>query len=98
MKKYQSIISLVYILIIVFVWQQNILKNFLAPSMQIYLKISIIILLMMFIVELFTKSTYKFKVSDLILLLPILMLLLSGDAKLSFNLTQDRRLNYSNSN
>ena len=95
MKKYRSLISLIYLIIIMYVWQSNILKNFLAPSMQIYLKISTIVLFFMFMIELFTNSTYKFKVSDLILLLPILMLILSGDAKLSINLSEGRRLNYS---
>ena len=94
MKKYHSLISLLYVGIIAYVWNKDVLKNFLAPNMQIYLKVSIIVLLLMFIIELFTKSHYKFKVSDLILLLPILMMVLSGDAKLSINMTQNRRLNY----
>lgn len=97
MKKYRSLISLIYLITIMYVWQTNTLKNFLAPSMQIYLKLSILVLIVLFVGELFTKSTYKFKVSDLILLLPILMLILSGDTKLSINLTENRRLDYSSS-
>lgn len=40
------------------------------------------------------KISYKFKVTDLILFLPLLMLVLSGDGKLTANFASNRMNNF----
>ena len=83
-KRFLGIICFVYAFIIVYVIITNTLKNFLAPKMQIYLIISLIPLLLMGIVLCFSKSEdYKFKIVDLVLLLPLVMLVMAGDGRLS---------------
>ena len=44
------------------------------------------------------KITYKFKISDLILLLPIVMLIISGDGRLSMSLASNRASTFKSSN
>lgn len=97
MKRYLGLVSLLYSGIILYVWINNILKNFLAPNMQIYLKIALFILIIISLVLLFNnKIEYKFKISDLILLLPLLVLILSGDGRLTINFATNRTMNYNN--
>jgi len=96
MKRFLGLVSVLYSGIIIFVWVNNSLKNYLAPNMQIYLKIALFVLIVMSLVLLFNnKIEYKFKVSDLVLLLPLLLLILSGDGRLSVNLASNRKMNYS---
>ena len=91
MKKcYLGIICLLYALIIVYVWFSNSLRNFLAPNMQIYLKCSFIPLIIMGLILIVNKGHYKFKVSDLVLLLPLFMLIMAGDGRLSSNFAKNR--------
>lgn len=86
MKKYLGIICLIYSAIIIYVWSFGLLKNFLAPQMQLYIKISLFPLLIMGLILLFNdRLEYKFKIIDLVLLLPIVIILLAGDGKLSIN-------------
>ena len=95
MKRYLGFICFIYSLIIIYVWLFDTLKNYLAPNIQLYLKLSLILLIIMTIVLFFNNNNnYKFKVSDLVLLLPLLMLLLSGDGRLSSSLAQNRMANY----
>ena len=95
MKRYLGLICLLYSGIIIYVWISNTLKNFLAPSMQIYLKISVFLLIIMALVLLFNnKIEYKFKISDLILLLPLILLILAGDGRLTTNFASNRKMNY----
>ena len=82
MKKFLGLICLLYSIVIGYVWIFDKLKNYLAPNMQIYLKLSLPFLLLMGIVLLKEKKD-KFKISDLILLLPVVMIILSSDGKLS---------------
>ena len=96
MKRYLGLICLLYSLIILYVWLSDLLKNFLAPNLQIYIKISLFILIIMFLVLIFNnKIEYKFKISDLILLLPLLMLIVAGDGRLTINFANNRTMNYS---
>ena len=93
-NKFLSIVCIVYSLIILYVLFFDKLKNFLAPQMQIYIKILLIPLFIIGIVLLFDKSNhYKFKFSDLILLLPIIMLILSNDGRLTSTLASNRAVN-----
>ena len=95
MKRYLGLICLLYSIIIIYVWVSDTLKNFLAPTLQIYIKIALIVLIIMSLVLLFNnKIEYKFKVSDLILLLPLLMLILAGDGRLTINFANNRTMNY----
>ncbi len=93
MRKFLGLISLLYSAMIGYVLYTNILKNFLAPNMHIYLKVSLPILFIIGLVLLITKKDKnKFKVSDLFLLLPIIMLFLSGEGKLSLSLANNRMM------
>ena len=90
-KKFLGIICIFYSGIIIYVWVTGLLKNFLAPNMQLYLKISIIPLLLMGLVIIFnSKSNYQFKISDLILLLPLLMIFIAQDGRLTESLSSNR--------
>lgn len=90
-KKFLGIISLLYTLIILYVWLSNNLKNFLGPTIQIYIKLSVIVLLIMSIVLLFNDD-HKFKISDLILLLPLVFIILSGDGRLTSSFATNRSI------
>ena len=90
MKKFLGIICFIYSGLILYVWIFGKLKYFLAPQMMIYLKLSVIPLLLMGLVLTINDFHYKFKISDFILLLPIVMLLLAGDGKLSLSFASSR--------
>lgn len=91
MKKFLGIICFTYVGLILYVWIFDKLKCFLAPQMTIYIKLSAIPLLLMGLVLVFNKHLhYKFKITDLVLLLPIAMLILSGDGKLSLKFASSR--------
>lgn len=93
-KKYLGLICLLYAGIILFVNHYNILRNFLAPTMQIYLKCSVPVLLIIALVIFYSdKFHYKFKITDLILILPVVMLIFAGDGRLSTNLAANRSSN-----
>lgn len=91
MKKFLGIICLLYSLIIGYVIIFDKLKLFLAPNMQMYIKLSILPLIIMGIILIKDKN-YKFKISDLILLLPIIMIILCGDGKLSTTYAQKKTI------
>ncbi len=93
-KKYLGLICLLYAGIILFVNHYNILRNFLAPSMQIYLKCSVPILILIALIIFYSDNIhYHFKISDLVLILPLIMLLFAGDGRLSMNLASNRSSN-----
>lgn len=93
-NKYLSLICFIFSGIIIYVWSTNGLKNYLAPSMFNYIKITSIVLIILGVFLLFIKSHERFKASDIILLLPILMLILSGDAKLNIGFAENRAKKY----
>ncbi|MBR3162241.1 MAG: TIGR03943 family protein [Bacilli bacterium] len=91
MKRFLGIICLLYTSIIIYVKASNKLNNYLAPNMQMYILLSIIPLILMGLIMIFNNNIkYKFKISDLILLLPLLMLAISGDGRLSMTLASNR--------
>ena len=91
MKRFLGIISLIYSLIISYVWFFDKLKMFLAPNMQIYIKLSLPVLFIMSLVLLLNKHIhYKFKISDTILLLPLIMLILCNDGRLDSSFASKR--------
>ena len=90
MKKFLGIICFIYAGLILYIWIFGKLKYFLAPQMTIYLKLSTILLILMGFVLIFNNIHYKFKITDLVLLLPIIMFLLTGNGKLSLNFASSR--------
>ena len=85
-NKFLAVVCFIYSLLIIFVWFNGSLSNFLAPNMQIYLKLSIIPMIIMGIVIILNKIHYKYKSTDLVLLLPIIMVFLAGDGNLTITL------------
>lgn len=99
MKRFLGIICLLYAGIIIYVKVFNKLNNYLAPNMQMYILLSIIPLIIMGLVMILNnKITYSFKISDLILLLPLVMLIISGDGRLSMTLASNRSSTFKSSN
>ena len=97
-KRHLGLICLLYSGIFGYVVIFDKLKLFLAPGMQIYIKLSIIPMLLIGLVMLFNnKVHYKFKISDLVLLLPLIMLIFSGDGRLTASLANNKMTNF-NSN
>jgi len=95
MKRYLGWICMLYAMIIGYVWMFDKLKNFLSPSMQIYIKISLFIFLILgYVLTNLDKEDDpgKFKWSNLVLIIPFIALILCGDGKLSANLAQNRML------
>ena len=94
-KRFLGIICLLYTFILSYVTFFDKLKNYLAPQLQIYIKISIVPMLIISLVLLFNdKINHKFKYSDLILLLPLLLLITSGDGRLTISFANNRTTNF----
>lgn len=90
-KKYLGIICIIYCLIIIYVKITGHLGNYLAPQMQKYILLSIIPLILMAFTFIFNNNIYyHFKLSDIILLIPLLFLLLAGDGRLTMSLANNR--------
>ena len=89
-NKFLAVVCFIYSLLIIFVWLSGSLNNFLAPNMQIYLKLSIIPMVIMGIVIILNKIHYKYKLTDLVLLLPIIMVFLAGDGNLTITLASNK--------
>ena len=61
-KRFLGIVCLVYSFIILYVWLNGLLGNFIAPNMQIYIKSSLLPLIVIGIVLLIdNKLKYTFK-------------------------------------
>ena len=94
-KKYLGIICLLYAGVFSYVVFFDKLKNFLAPSMQIYIKLSIIPLIIIGLVILVKNNNhYQFKVIDLVLILPLILLILAGDGRLTSSFASNRSTNF----
>lgn len=89
-KRYLSIICIIYSILLIYLVLTNNLNVFLAPNMHIYTYLCIIPLIVIGITLLIKVSDFKFKITDLILLLPIIMLILSGDGTLSTSFAKAR--------
>ncbi len=91
MKKFLGIVCFIYSLIIVLIKLQGNLNNFLAPSMQKYILVSIPILIIMGLVLVFNNNIhYDFKFTDLILLLPLIMLVFAKDGRLTTSIASNK--------
>ena len=95
-NRFLGITCYIYTAIIIYVWVTDLLKGFLAPNMQIYLKCSVVPMFIMGCVLCFGKVNYKFKVSDLVLLLPLLMIICCGDGNLSMTFAKSKMTSISN--
>ena len=94
-KRFLGIICLLYSSAVAYTWITNTLKNYLSPSMQIYLKVSMPILVIMGYIICSNKNIdYKFKKSDIILIIPIILLILSGDGRLTASFSKNRMSNF----
>ena len=89
-KKFLGIICLIYSFLIMYVYFRKYLGNFLAAGMQKYIMISSPILLIMGIVLIVDKHSEKFKFTDAVLLLPIVMLFFAQDGRLTTALASNR--------
>lgn len=98
-KKFLGIIYILYSSLIFYILIKGYLKNFLAPTMQKYILFAMPVLLIIGIVIIFSKENhYKFKYTDLILLVPLIMLFLAHDGKLSTSLARNRSTSFKSSN
>ncbi len=98
-KRYLGLICLLYSGIFSYVVIFDELKLFLAPQMQIYVKLSIIPMLLIGLVMLFNnKVHYKFKISDLVLILPLILLIFAGDGRLTSSFASNRTTNLNTDN
>ena len=96
-KRFLGIVCILYSLIIIYVWLFDKLKNYLALSMQMYLKVSLIPMLIIGLVLLFgKKDNHKFKLTDLVLLIPIIALILANDGRLTTSLVKNRMSTFTN--
>lgn len=96
-KKFLGIICLLYSIIIFYVWISGTLKNFLAPQMQIYLKVSAFPLLIMGLVIFFSKKfSHQLEISDFMLFLPLILLILAGDGRLTSSFAANRATTFNN--
>ena len=71
-KKYLGFVCFIYVFIIIYVWLSGNLNNYLAPNMQFYLKLSIIPISIIGVLFLVCDIHYKFKYSDLLLVIPLI--------------------------
>lgn len=95
-KHFLGIVCFAYTFLILYVKFSNNLKNYLAPQMQKYILWSVPVLFLIGLVMCFNNHIhYKFKFSDLVLLLPILMIIFAGNGRLSTSLANNRN-NFSN--
>ena len=91
MRKYLGFICLLYFGIIVYVFKEEKIKYFLSPSMAVYLKCATVILFILAIfVFLNKKFKYKFKLSDLVLFVPLVMLMFTSNCTFSSSFAVNR--------
>ncbi len=93
-NKYLGIICILYSGLIAYVWFTNRISNYLAPQLQLYMKIAMVPLFIMGFVLLFIKSYNVFRALDFILILPLVLLIISGDGRISMNLANNRMGNF----
>ena len=93
-NKFLGIICLLYSALISYTWLFSKLNNYLAPQMQTYIKIALFFLIIIGLVLLISKSNNKFKTSDLVLILPLVMLIISNDGILNASFASNRMNNF----
>lgn len=94
-RKYLGLVCLLYSAMVLYVYLKKYLNNYLSLSMQKYILITSPILIIMGIVLIIDKHDDKFKLNDLCLLLPVFMIFLSNDGRLTTSLANNRANNFS---
>jgi putative membrane protein len=92
-KRFIPIVSIIYGVLLIYLFMSGKLSSFLAPNMHIYFYLSIVPLIIIGLVTVIKAPKIKFKITDLILLLPIIMLLLAGDGTLTSSFAKSRMNN-----
>ncbi len=96
-KHFLGIICLIYVALILYVKLTGNLGNYLAPQMQKYIIWSVVPLLIIgLVICLNNHISYKFKLTDIVLLLPIVMIIFAGDGRLTASLANNRNTLYKN--
>jgi len=94
-KRFLGIICLIYVALILYVKLTGNLGNYLAPQMQKYIIWSVVPLLIIgLVICLNNHISYKFKFTDIVLLLPIVMIIFAGDGRLTASLANNRNTLY----
>ena len=94
-KRFLGIICLIYVALILYVKLTGNLGNYLAPQMQKYIIWSVVPLLIIgLVICLNNHISYKFKFTDIVLLLPIVMIIFAGDGRLTASLANNRNMLY----
>ena len=89
-KRFIPIICIIYSILVGYLIISGKLSYFLAPNMQIYSYLSVLPLLLIGIITLIKFTHYNAKITDIILLLPIVMLIFVGDGTLTTSFTKNR--------
>ena len=98
-NKFLGIVCFIYCFIICYVILTNHLDNYIAPNMQIYIKLSIIPLFIVGLVLIFNnKFNYKFKISDLVLVIPLMLIFFAGDGNLTHAIAKVKMTNKKSDN
>ena len=93
-KKYLGIIFLLYSGMLGYVIFFDKLKLYLAPQMQIYIKLSVVPMFIIGLIMVFnSKVHYKFKISDFLLILPLIFFIFAGDGRLTSSFASNRTTN-----
>ena len=96
-KRFLGIICLIYAALIIYVKLTGNLGNYLAPQMQKYIIWSVVPLLIIGLMICLNKHiSYKYKFTDIILLVPIVMIIFAGDGRLTASLANNRNIIYKN--
>lgn len=89
-NQFLGLICFLYGVIVFFVFLTDKMDNYLAPNMQLYLKIALPVLFIIGIVLLLSKEKQSFHGKELVLLIPVIFLISSGDGKLTINFAYNR--------
>ena len=93
-RKFLGFICLIYSGLVLFIIFKNYLNNFLSPNMHKYIILSLPFLIIMGLVLIHDKTNSKFKISDAVLLLPIIMLVFANNGRLTTALASNRTTNF----
>lgn len=97
-KRFLGIIGLIYSIFIIYLLISKKINYFLAPKLQIYIKVSIIPFLITSIITIIKGNKhYKMKKSDILLLMPIIIFMNVGDGRFNSTLANNRINNYTKS-
>ena len=94
-SKFLGIVCFSYCFIIIWIITNGYLNNYLAPNMHKYIYISFILLLVIGFVFIFSKKKSKIYLSDIFLLIPLIIIFVASDGKLSTDFAINRSNSFS---